>query len=467
MKFYKTLILSAAIATATGASAFDNLDFTRAAEATVNGVVSIKSYASPRQTSGGFSDPLFEYFFGSPRNRGQQQQNPSRPIQSGLGSGVIIDADGYIVTNNHVIDGAEKLEVTLNDNRTFEASVVGTDPVTDLALVKISGADNLHVIPMGDSEALKVGEWVLAVGNPFGFTSSVTSGIVSAKARNISSISGNRNQGIESYIQTDAAVNPGNSGGALVTLDGRLVGINAAIYSQTGNYSGSSFAIPVSIVSKVVDDLRNYGNVQRAVLGVEYRELTPELAKEENIKAISGLYIGRVVDGSAAMAAGIKKGDVITAINGHATLNTGQLQEIMARLAPGDTVTVTLLRDNQITNIDVTLRNAKGDTGITRQGDVASLGANFKSIDKEEAARLGIKSGVRVAEVTDGKFKSAGIRAGFVIIDINNSYVTTAAEIEQLYKYITSSDEFDHVMFITGVYPGSSRRVYYAVDLAD
>lgn len=467
MKFYHTLLLTTALVSATGASAFDNLDFTRAAEATVNGVVSIKSYATPRQTAQGFTDPFFEYFFGSPRGRGQQQQNPSKPIQSGLGSGVIIDADGYIVTNNHVIDGAEKLEVTLNDNRTFDATVIGTDPVTDLALVKISGADNLHVIPFGDSEALKVGEWVLAVGNPFGFTSSVTSGIVSAKARNISSISGNRAQGIESYIQTDAAVNPGNSGGALVTLDGRLVGINAAIYSQTGNYSGSSFAIPVSIVSKVVDDLRNYGNVQRAVLGVEYRELTPELAREENISAPAGLYIGRVVDGSAAMKAGLKKGDVITAINGHATLSTGQLQEIMARLAPGDTATVTVIRDNQLKNFDVTLRNAKGDTGITRQGDVASLGANFHPLDKEETERLGIKSGVKVSEVSDGKFKSAGIRAGFVIIDINNAYVTSAADVEKLYKAITSSDEYDHVMFITGIYPGSPRRVYYAVDLAD
>ncbi len=465
---FKTIICAATLLGAMNSSAFENIDFTRAAEATVNGVVSIKSYTTPRQSANRFSNPFFEYFFGSPQDYGRQQQpSQSQPIQSGLGSGVIIDAEGYIVTNNHVIDGAEKLEVTLNDNRTFEATVIGTDPATDLALIKISDADNLHVIPFGDSEALKVGEWVLAVGNPFGFNSSVTSGIVSAKARNISSTSGNRVKGIESYIQTDAAVNPGNSGGALVTLDGRLVGINTAIYSQTGNYSGASFAIPVGIVSKVVDDLRNYGNVQRAVLGVEYLELTPELAKQENINANAGLYIGNVIAGSAALEAGLQKGDLIRAINNHPTLNTGQLQEIMARLAPGDTITVSIIRDNEPMDVEVTLRNAKGDTGITRQGDVASLGANFQPLDKKEIEKLGIKSGLKVAEVTDGKFRSAGIKSGFIIIDINNSYVTSAAEVESLYKAITSSTEYDHVMFITGVYPNSPRRVYYAVDLAE
>lgn len=288
----------------------EGTDFTVAAENTINGVVSIKSYATPRGYSRGgnqggfFNDPFFEYFFGQPG--GDQRQAPQREEndgssqrQTGLGSGVIISNDGYIVTNNHVIDGAERLEVTLNDNRTFNATVVGTDPSTDIALVKIDAKD-LPVIPMGDSENLKVGEWVLAVGNPFGFTSTVTTGIVSAKGRSIGSATHGRTMGIESYIQTDAAVNPGNSGGALVNLAGELVGINTAIYSQTGNYAGYSFAVPTSIVKKVVSDIREYGAVQRAVLGISIRDLTPELAK----KKIS-LPLHRVF--TSAMSANVRR----------------------------------------------------------------------------------------------------------------------------------------------------------------
>lgn len=473
MNRYSLSLIAASILIADTAVAFDNVDFTRAAEATVNGVVSVKSYSTPRQSgrqgyASPFSDPFFEYFFGTPQS-GNRQTEPQQPReqQSGLGSGVIIDTDGFIVTNNHVIDGASRLEITLNDNRTFDATVVGADPVTDLALLKIEDADNLHVIPLGDSESLKVGEWVLAVGNPFGFTSSVTTGIVSAKARNISQVSGSNKQGIEAYIQTDAAVNPGNSGGALVNLDGQLVGINTAIYSQTGNYSGSSFAIPVSIVSKVIDDLKLYGSVQRAVLGIRYAEVTPKLAKEKDVNVNAGLYVAEVVTGSAASQAGIEVGDVILSIDNHPTVTTGQLQEIMARHAPGETVDVTLIRGNDKISIPVTLRNAKGDTAITRQGDVASLGANFQSLSSDELKKFGIKSGLKVAKVDDGKFKAAGIKAGFIIIDINNSYVTTAADVDSLYRSITSSDEYDHVMFVTGIYPGSSRRVYYAVDLAE
>lgn len=468
------LVLATAFSAIGSVQAFDYADFTKAAEKTVNGVVSIRSYVSPRTRYSSYgdgfpyNDPFFEFFFGPQRNQRPKQEQQREPElqQSGLGSGVIIDTEGYIVTNNHVIDGAERLEVTLNDNRSFDAEVVGTDPVTDLALIKIS-ADSLYVIPIGDSEALKVGEWVLAVGNPFGLTSSVTTGIVSAKARNISSLSGAKNRGIESFIQTDAAVNPGNSGGALVTLDGKLVGINAAIYSQTGNYSGSSFAIPVSIVSKVVDDLKAYGNVQRAFLGLSYTELTPKLAKEKGIGVSSGLYVADVTKGSAAQEAGIEVGDVIVAINEHSARTTGEMQELMAMHAPGDRVEITLLRNNAVKRVTATLKNAKGDTAITRQGDVASLGANLVSLSQDELSELGIKSGVKVSEVYDGTFKRAGIRPGFVIIDINNAYVTSADDVEKLYKSITSSDEYDHVMFITGIYPGSSRKVYYAVDLAE
>ena len=286
----KIFVPALLVGATTTASAFENVDFTRAAEATVNSVVSIKSYVKPtpqRRSSdmGGFNpfegDPFFEFFFGPSQPRRQQPQRKEKEgakeepqmRQSGLGSGVIIKGNGLIITNNHVIDGADRLEVTLNDNRSFDATVVGTDATTDLAVIKID-ADSLQAIMMGDSENLRVGEWVLAVGNPFGFTSTVTAGIVSAKARNISSTTGYRSrQGVESYIQTDAAVNPGNSGGALVNLNGELVGINTAIYSQTGNYAGNSFAIPTSIVSKIVDDIEKYGTVQRA-LPVSYTHLT-------------------------------------------------------------------------------------------------------------------------------------------------------------------------------------------------
>lgn len=446
-------------------------DFTKAAESTVNGVVSIKSYATPRGyggygNDGFFNDPFFEYFFGSPqRGRRQQEAPQAEQRQTGLGSGVILTSDGYIVSNNHVVDGAERLEVTLNDNRTFNATVVGTDETTDLALLKIDATD-LHVIPMGNSEDIKVGEWVLAVGNPFGLTSTVTAGIVSAKARNISSLTQGRSAGIESYIQTDAAVNPGNSGGALVNLDGSLVGINTAIYSQTGNYSGSSFAIPVSIVSKVVQDIRDYGAVQRAILGVSYQELTPKLLKDKGITAVSsGLYVASVADRSAAFEAGIKEGDIIVAINGYPTSGTGQLQEEIAKHRPGDTVIVSIIRDNKPKDLKVTLRNMQGDVSITRSGELTDLGCAFTTIDSDTARQLEITNGVQVSGLRDGKFKQAGIKDGFIILDINGMRVSSADDVERIYKQIISSGE-DHVMFITGLYP-TGRKMYYAVPLAD
>ena len=318
-------------------------DFTEAAESAVNGVVSIKSYATARQRQsyGGYSgDPFFDFFFGTPRQQQpRQQQGQQQEQPRGLGSGVILSQDGYIVTNNHVIEGADRLEVTLNDNSTYNARVIGTDPVTDVALIKIS-AEGLHVIPMGNSDDLRIGQWVLAVGNPFGFTSTVTAGIVSAKARGMGGNAQRRGtMGIESYIQTDAAVNPGNSGGALVNTAGQLVGINTAIYSETGSYVGYSFAIPTSIVSKVVSDLKEYGSVQRAVLGITFMELTPQLAKEKGITAVNdGIFVAEVSDRSAAMEAGIKEGDVITAINGVATHNTAQLQGEISKYSPGDKI---------------------------------------------------------------------------------------------------------------------------------
>lgn len=446
-------------------------DFTYAAEQTINGVVSIKSFATPRSSrysNDAFSDPFFDFFFGNPYRRRQQQEPQQQPEQQqlGLGSGVIISADGYIVTNNHVIDGAERLEITLNDNRTFEAVIIGTDATTDLALIKIE-AENLPVIPIGNSESLKVGEWVLAVGNPFGFTSTVTAGIVSAKARNISSITNGRAMGIESFIQTDAAVNPGNSGGALVNTSGELVGINTAIYSQTGNYAGYSFAIPTTIVTKIVTDLKQYGTVQRAILGIGFNELTPKLAKEKNITVVNaGLYVGRVEERSAAMEAGIAEGDVIVAINGVETLNSGQLQEQMSKYRPGDKITVCYIRDNKKHTVNVTLRNNQGDTKVTKAKDMMELGCAFKTVPAETLRQLQIRNGVQVSGLKDGKFKDAGIKEGFIIIDINNTRVSSQSDVEKIYDAIIKSDEYDKVMFITGIYP-TGKKVYYAVDIAD
>lgn len=455
-----------------------NTDFTRAAESTVEGVVSIKSFAtrggsSSRRGSNQvpqeyLSDPFFEFFFGSPqvqpRRRQQQQPDSEQPL--GLGSGVIISSDGYIATNSHVIDGADRLEVTLNDNRTFNATVIGADAATDLALIKIE-ADSLRVIPMGDSDALRVGEWVLAVGNPFGFTSTVTTGIVSAKARSISSTQNSRPMGIESYIQTDAAVNPGNSGGALVNIDGELIGINTAIYSQTGNYAGYSFAIPVSIVTKVMSDMKQYGAVQRAVLGIMYRELTPALVKEKKITGINdGILVEEVTERSSAADAGIEPADIIISIDGNPTHTAAQLMEQLARHRPGDTVTVGYIRDGKNRTAKVTLRNSQGNTSITKAGNVASLGASFKKASDDLLKQLNLRSGLQVTEVADGKFRDAGIREGFVIVDINNGRVTSPDDVERIYKAIMQAEEYDKVMFITGFYP-SGQKKYYAVDLAD
>lgn len=450
-------------------------DFTTAAESTINGVVSIKSYVTPRGygNSGGngggfFNDPFFEYFFGSPggsrRSQPRQDEQPRKQQPAGLGSGVVISADGYIVTNNHVIDDAERLEVTLNDNRTFDATVVGADPSTDLALIKID-ANDLHVIPMGDSEALKVGEWVLAVGNPFGFTSTVTTGIVSAKGRSIGS-QGNGRMGIESYIQTDAAVNQGNSGGALVNLAGELIGINTAIYSQTGNYAGYSFAIPTSIVKKVMSDLRQFGTVQRAVLGVSISDLTNEIAKEYGITAVTkGVYVGEVSDRSSAKEAGLQKNDVIVKINDVATDNSAQLQEQVAKYRPGDKIKVTYVRDNKTHSVDVTLRNLQGNMQMTKAGDITDLGCAFKKVEQSTLRQLGLSNGVQVTGLTSGRFREAGVKDGFIVYSINDSRVASPDDVEKIYKAIMKGNGDEKVMILRGVYPTGKRGIY-AVDLS-
>ncbi len=454
-------------------------DFTRAAEETVNGVVSVKSYATPhsRQSYGNqggyYNDPLLDFFFGMPSQPKQRRQQPEEPRQQqqiGLGSGVIISPDGYIVTNNHVIADAERLEVTLNDNRNFPATIVGADPTTDLALIKIDAPD-LHVIPMGDSEKLQVGEWVLAVGNPFGFTSTVTSGIVSAKARNISSSTGAPSSGgIESYIQTDAAVNQGNSGGALVNLDGELVGINTAIYSQTGAYAGCSFAIPTSIVQKVVSDIKSYGTVQRAYLGIRFYEVSPELVAEKKIEGTtSGIYVADIEERSAAREAGFIEGDVIVSIGGRPTRSTAQLQEVIAGLSPGDTAEVEFYRDGKKKTCNVTLRNNRGNLALTRPGDEANLGASLSAIDAETARSLEIRGGVSVKDIdSDGRFAKAGVRENFIILGVNGKRVTTPDEIKAIVKQLTagSAQVQDRVLFLSGIYP-SGKTAYYAIPLDD
>lgn len=443
-------------------------DFISAAESTINGVVSVKSYATPQSGYGGqdmYVDPFFEYFFGgAPRQ--PRRQPKAEQQQIGLGSGVIIDKEGYIVTNNHVIADAERLEVTLNDNRNYNATVIGADPATDLALIKIE-ADDLHVIPMGDSEELHVGEWVLAVGNPFGFTSTVTSGIVSAKGRNIGASTQHLNTGsIESYIQTDAALNSGNSGGALVNLQGELVGINAAIYSKTGTYAGCSFAIPTSIVKKVVSDLKEFGNVQRAILGITFRELTPEVVKEEGIQGVnSGVLVMSVLDRTAAKEAGLQQGDVIVAINSTPTTSTATLQEAIAKCSPGDEITIDYVRSGKKHSKRVTLRNDKGDTAVRRAGSVTDLGCAFAAVSEEKLAQLELSSGVQVKGLEDGVMKDAGVREGFIILTINGIRVTQPADVEKIYTSIMKSND-DKVMFIKGIYP-TGKQAFYAVPLGE
>lgn len=459
------------IRTSSGAS-FET-DFTVAAENTVNTVVCIKSYTTRRQnpygSQGGGYDPfgMFDFFFGPQQPQQPRQQQPNNePVQSGLGSGVIISADGYIVTNNHVVDGADKLEVLLNDNSTYEARIVGTDEATDLALLKID-AEKLSPITFGDSENLKIGEWVLAVGNPFGFNSTVTAGIVSAKARSISQNARGGKMGIESFIQTDAAVNPGNSGGALVNLKGELIGINTAIYSNTGSYAGYSFAIPTSIVKKVMTDLRQYGAVQRAMLGCTIKELDAKLAKEKDITSTkSGLLVAEVSDRSTAKELGLTADDVIVGIN-DATVHTfPELQEQLNKFRPGDKISVTFIRDNKKITRSATLRNSQGSTAITKKGDFSEIGCAFMKIGTETKRGLGISNGVKVTGIKNGSFKDAGIKDGFIITEINGRPVNTSDDVEMIYNQIMKSDDTDKVMFITGLYP-TGKKYYYAVNLSE
>lgn len=449
-----------------GSVAAENTDFTVAAESAVHGVVHIKATTNAQSGSDGqqYIDP-FEYFFGF-GGRGGFQRPQAQP-RVGAGSGVIISTDGYIITNNHVIDGADELEVTLNDNRKFPAKVIGADPTTDIALIKIE-ADDLPTIPFGDSEKLKVGEWVLAVGNPFNLTSTVTAGIVSAKSRgNIGTAGGDRSK-IESFIQTDAAVNPGNSGGALVNTKGELVGINTAIYSETGNFAGYSFAVPISIAGKVANDLKQYGAVQRAVLGVMITD--PQYVPDEEkakVKALEGAYVGGFAERSTAKEAGIEKGDVIVAVNGVKIKSSSALQEQISKYRPGDKVELTVNRAGSEKRYTVELRNAQGSTKVTKGGDSAEvMGAAFKALSDAQKRQLGVSYGIEVTGLTDGRLRDAGIKKGFIIMIVNNQRISSADDLEKIVENILQGRSEDQGLFIKGFYP-NGRTKYYAIDLSE
>lgn len=438
------------------ASSAMETDFTVAAELTVNAVVHVKT-KSPAPQMAFSRDPFFEYFFGQPQQRGQERMRESS------GSGVIISNDGYIVTNNHVIQGSKQIEVVLNDKRTFEAEVVGSDPNTDLALLKIDAKD-LPVVVFGNSDELKIGEWVLAVGNPFNLTSTVTAGIVSAKARDINII--NAEMKIEAFIQTDAAVNPGNSGGALVNTRGELIGINTAIASETGSYAGYAFAVPSSIVQKVVGDIRKFGIVQRAVLGVQIGNIDEKLKNEKNLETLDGAYIAGVVENSAASAAGIEVGDVIVKVGEVVVKSASELQEQIGRYTPGDKVKVVVLRGKNSKTLDVVLKNRQGSTAvISSDSAIDLLGAAFKPIDKELKEKLGVDYGVEVQAVLKGKFKENGIKEGYIILKINNSPVSDEKEIRSAIDKAVNNNDKNKVLFLVGVYP-NGKVTYYAIDMA-
>jgi len=442
------------------------LDFTGTAEKVTKAVVHIRSTQTGNASRNRESnDPIQQFFLGP---NGPQQQGPS--VSSG--SGVIVNADGYIVTNNHVVQDADVVDVMLNDNRSFKAEVIGTDPDTDLALIKINQKE-LPFLPFVNSDDAKVGQWVLAVGNPYNLTSTVTAGIISAKGRNINIINSNnpanRNnqQGstaIESFIQTDAAINPGNSGGALVNLDGGLLGINTAIASSTGSYSGYGFAIPSDIVSKVVEDLIAYGTVQRGWLGVSILSVNADLAKQEDLDVTEGAYVGDFAENSASAAkeAGIMKGDVIVKIDEMPIKSSSALIEYVGRKRPGDKMNITVDRKGKTLTYPVTLKNKEGKTGTVKREEkdaISSLGMELQDMDAKKLKALDLTSGVQVKSISNGKIqKYTDMREGFIITHLNNMPVKSAKELNDILK---NKKPGDQVTF-EGVYPDFPRVYMYA-----
>lgn len=416
-------------------------DFTLAAEASVHAVVHVKTKVMREMQV----NPLYEFFFGI---------TPDAEIQPqvGFGSGVIISPDGYIVTNNHVIEDSDEIEVTLNDRRQFTAELIGRDPYSDIALIKVDEED-LPYMSFGNSDDLKLGEWVLAVGNPYNLTSTVTAGIVSAKARDINIL---RSQfSIESFIQTDAAVNPGNSGGALVNTSGQLIGINTAIASRTGSYQGYSFAVPATIAQKVVADIKEFGEVQRAVIGINIQDVTTELVKEKGLKKIEGVYVSGLSEGGAAKDAGIKIGDVVLSVNDVKVNSVTELQEQVSRYRPNDPVLVRVARNGKEQNYNVVLRNLDGTTDIVRTQSVLDiLGAEFQPITEGDKRRLGIENGIKVSALSDGKLSKVGVRKGFIITSVNKIPVNSVKALSDILEDVEGG------VMIEGVY-GDGSNTYY------
>ena len=466
-----TLIKVNATPAAAAAVPAQPVDLTYAAEKSLPSVVHILSTKNSKvQTVEVESDPFSDFFsdpfgfFGNPQgNGGKQRRSVRTPKQQGSGSGVIISADGYIVTNNHVVADADELTVTLNDNKEYSARIIGTDKASDLALIKIDGK-NLPAITIANSDDIKVGEWVLAVGNPFNLTNTVTAGIVSAKARSL------YQNGVESFIQTDAAINPGNSGGALVNTRGELIGINAMLYSQTGSFSGYGFAIPTSIMNKVVADLKQYGTVQRALIGIQgqdvknYVDAKKDKGEDIDLGTMEGIYVAKVTEESAAEEAGMKEGDVITAIDGKPVNKMAELQEVLAKKRPGDKVSVTYLRDKKKATKTVTLKNEKGNTQVVKKADLDVLGGNFRAITNAQKEQLNIGYGLEVLKVNSGRLKTAGITKGFIIQRVNDNAVKTIDDLQNAVKEASTSK--DPVLYIQGVYP-TGKKAYFAVPLED
>ncbi len=419
-------------------------DFTYAAESSVDAVV----YVKVTSTGGSQQAPssIFDFFFGFPGG-GQQPQRE----RVGSGSGVIIREDGYIVTNNHVIDGASKIEVTLNTNQTYPATLVGTDPATDVALLKIE-ASGLPIIPFGDSDKLRLGEWVIAIGSPYDLRSTITAGIVSAKGRSMPS---NGEFKIESFIQTDAAVNPGNSGGALVDRAGNLVGINTAIISQTGSYTGYSFAVPSNIVKKIAYDLMDFGSVKRAVLGITMQPIDDKIADDLKLSSRNGVYINEVLKSSAADKAGIKAGDVLVGIDSTKITSPASVQEAVSRFSPGDKAEITVLRNGKEKVFEVTFKGTSQENGtLADDGSVAFYGSSIKAADEELLAKYGIDSGVVISELGPGKLMEAGAVEGFIIRYVNDIPVKTPKEVIDIVK------KSKRAVFIEGLTP-SGRTGYF------
>ena len=448
------------------------VDLTYAAEKALPSVVHIKYVQNSKvQTVEVQSDPFEDFFndpFGGFFGRGQGQGGTRRrqvqtPRRTATGSGVIISADGYIVTNNHVVEGADELTVTLNDNKEYSARIIGNDRTTDLALIKIDGK-NLPAIAIANSDQVKVGEWVLAVGNPLGLNNTVTAGIISAKARTLGA------NGVESFIQTDAAINAGNSGGALVNTRGELVGINAMLYSQTGSYSGYGFAIPTAIMNKVVDDIKKYGSVQRAMIGISGRDVKSQVdaekeqGKEVDYGTMEGIYVAEVVENSAAADAGIEKGDVITEIDGQKVQKFGDLSGIIAQKRPGDKVTLTYLHNKKKHSKQVTLKNEQGTTKVVKNADLDVLGADFRPVSNTQKEQLEISYGLEVIKVNNGKMKDAGIQKGFIIQRVNDEKMESVEDLEKAVKDASTSAE--QVLIIKGIFP-TGKRGYYVIQLAD